>query len=76
MDHGAGDGAWRHRGARAGAICLVGGGQARVGDPENTKQNQMGLTLDRSANGGLIFCSRNGNWKNLRRKNKIENRFR
>ena len=34
MDHGAGDGAWRHRGARAGAICLVGGGQARVGDPE------------------------------------------
>ena len=57
MDHGAGDGAWRHRGARAGAICLVGGGQARVGDPEKTKQNQMGLTLDRSANGGLIFCS-------------------
>ena len=70
MDHGAGDGAWRHRGARA-------GGQARVGDPEKTKQNQMGLTLDRSANGGLIFCSRNGNWKekNWRKKNKIEKRF-
>ena len=41
---------------------------------KKTCKTQMGLTLDRSANGGLIFCSRNG--KNLRRKNKIENRFR
>ena len=76
VDHSVGDGAWRKSGARAGAraslVSLVGGGQARVGDPEKTKQNQMGLTLDRSANGGLIFCSRSGNWKNLRRKNKIE----
>ena len=47
MDHGAGDGAWRHRGARAGAICLVGGGQARVGDPEKTKQKPN--KLERSA---------------------------
>ena len=41
-------------------------------------KTQMGLTLDRSANGGLIFCSRNGNWKekNLRTKNKIEKSFR
>ena len=76
MDHGAGDGARHQSGACVGAICLVGGGQARVGDPEKTKQNQMGLTLDRSANGGLIFCSRSGNWKNLRRKNKIEKSFR
>ena len=45
---------------------------------KRTSKNQMGLTLDRSANGGLIFCSRNGNWKekNWRTKNKIEKSFR
>ena len=43
---------------------------------KKTKRNEMALTLDRSANGGLIFCSRSGNWKNLRRKNKIEKSFR
>ena len=43
VDRGVGDGAWRHRGARACAICLVGGGQSWMGDPEKNMQNPNGL---------------------------------